>query len=85
MDIVEFLLGKIGSPDYQTNSNEWEEILKDSENVDRDRLEKALKETPGYTFLEVINFAVYFKDLSKEEEDGNSVEDHFISWQNKIK
>lgn len=83
--ITEFLLKKFGSPDYKINADEWSEILKDKENINTERLEKTLKETPGYTFLEVINFAVYFKELSKEEEGEKSIEEHFMEWQNKIK
>lgn len=83
--IKEFLIKKFGSPDYKNNAEEWGEILKDKENIDHERLEKTLKETPGFTFLEIINFAVYYNELSNTEVDSKSVEDHFIEWQNKLK
>ena len=83
--IKEFLIKKFGSPDYKNNAEEWGEILKDKENIDHERLEKTLKETPGFTFLEIINFAVYYNELSNTEVGTKSVEDHFIEWQNKLK
>lgn len=83
--IAEFLVKKFGSPDYKSNAEEWSEILKDKENLDQERIEKTLKETPGFTFLEVINFAVYYNELSNIEISNKSIEDHFIEWQNKIK
>lgn len=84
-ETTKFLLKKFGSPDYKINADEWSEILKDKENIDPERLEKTLKETPGYNFIEMINFAVYFKELNKMEEKEKSIEEHFMEWQNKIK
>lgn len=83
--IVKFLLEKLASRDYKVNAREWKDILKEKENVNEERVEKTLKETPAFNFLEIINFAIYFNDLRKEDIGDKSVEELFMEWQNKLK
>lgn len=85
-EIIESLSYRFSKLDSDSIEKEWKLVEQEGNGVDPNRVETLLKNTPGFSMLDMINFGEYCRSgFTQYEWEDKQIDEHFINWLNKIR